>query len=62
MDHLSTPIRIGKTEIKNRLVLLGMGLGYGDNFRVNARMTRFFTERAAGGVGGFDVNLGFAVS
>jgi len=51
MSHLLSPIRIGNTELKNRLVLLGMGLGYGENFRVNDRMTRFFTERAAGGVG-----------
>ena len=51
MGHLFTPIKIGQTEVKNRLVLLGMGLGYAENFRVNARMTRFFTERAAGGVG-----------
>jgi 2,4-dienoyl-CoA reductase (NADPH2) len=51
MNHLFTPIKIGQTEVKNRLVLLGMGLGYAENFRVNARMTQFFTERAAGGVG-----------
>ena len=48
---LFSPIKIGNTEIKNRIVMLGMGLGYAENFRVGARMTRFFTERAAGGVG-----------
>jgi len=49
LTGLFDPIQIGKVEIKNRIVLLGMGLGYGENFRVNARMTQLFARLAGFG-------------
>jgi len=48
---LFEPLRVGNIELKNRIVMLGMGLGFGEIFRPNDRLISFFEERAAGGVG-----------
>jgi 2,4-dienoyl-CoA reductase (NADPH2) len=46
MKMLFEPIRIGKMELKNRIVMPTMGLGY-----MGKRLTNFYVERAKGGVG-----------
>ena len=46
---LFEPIKVGNLELANRIVMLGMGLGFGENFRPNDRLISFFAERAAGG-------------
>jgi len=51
LKRLFEPVRIGNIELKNRIVMLGMGLGFGDRYRVTDRLIRFFEERAEGGVG-----------
>ncbi len=55
MNMLFTPIRINTLEIKNRLVMAPMGLGYTEDNQVNDRIVVFFGERARGGVGLIDV-------
>lgn len=51
-DALFTPFSIGKMEVKNRLVMAPMGT-YGANMdgSVSEALTRYFEERAKGGVG-----------
>lgn len=51
-DALFTPFSIGKMEVKNRLVMAPMGT-YGANMdgSVSETLTRYFEERAKGGVG-----------
>ena len=50
--HLFTPGRIGNLEIKNRLVMLPMTMGYGEpDGSVGDRFITYFTERAKGGAG-----------
>jgi 2-enoate reductase len=51
-DALFTPLSIGKMEVKNRLVMAPMGT-YGANMdgSVSETLTRYFEERAKGGVG-----------
>ncbi len=46
MKMLFEPIKIGKLELKNRIVMPAMGLGY-----TGKRLTNFYVERAKGGVG-----------
>jgi len=48
---LFDPINVGGVELKNRIVLLGMGLSYAENYGVTDRLKNFFVERAKGGVG-----------
>lgn len=52
---LFSPIKINTLEIKNRLVMAPMGLGYTRDNQVNERIVAFFRERARGGVGLIDV-------
>jgi 2,4-dienoyl-CoA reductase (NADPH2) len=51
MFRLFNPCNIGKLEIKNRIVIPAMHLGYTENGIVNDRLIRFYEERAKGGVG-----------
>jgi 2,4-dienoyl-CoA reductase (NADPH2) len=49
--HLFSPININNVELKNRVVLTAMHLGYTPEGRVTDRFTDFYTVRAKGGVG-----------
>ena len=51
LNQLFRPIAIGPIELKNRIVMLGMGIGLGEMFRPNDQLTCYLKERAAGGVG-----------
>jgi 2,4-dienoyl-CoA reductase (NADPH2) len=51
MDVLFQPVCIGSLELKNRLVMPAMHLGYCDNGLVTGRLVDFYRERALGGVG-----------
>jgi len=50
LEKLFEPITIGSVELKNRLVMLGMGLSYIENYEVSERLKDFLVERARGGV------------
>ena len=49
--HLFAPIRMGRMELKNRLKLTPMGMGYCPGMRVSQQQKSFYHERARGGVG-----------
>lgn len=51
-EKLLSPIRIGNVEIKNRVVMAPMGVGFapGEN-KINDRYVRYFEARARGGQG-----------
>ncbi|TWH59476.1 2,4-dienoyl-CoA reductase (NADPH2) [Desulfitobacterium sp. LBE] len=49
--NLFSPGRIGQVELKNRIVMAPMALGYCDKGFVTDRMVEFFRLRARGGVG-----------
>lgn len=49
--HLFEPIRLGRTEIRNRVVLTGHGTGMGRDGKPDERMIRYYEERARGEVG-----------
>src|ERR1035437_6816613 len=51
LQHVFTPITIGGIEIKNRVRMSPMALGYAEDGRSTERYARFFEERAIGGVG-----------
>ncbi len=51
MSKLFDPIKIGRTEIKNRLAMSAMDLGFTSDGSVNDRFIDFYVERARGGVG-----------
>ncbi len=51
MHRLFNPSTIGKLELKNRIVIPAMHLGYAENGIVDDRLIRFYEERAKGGVG-----------
>ncbi len=53
MKYLFQPIKVGNLELKNRLVMSSMALGYREkDGRHSLRLTKFLTERAkAGGMG-----------
>ena len=52
LKNLFNPIKIGEMELKNRLVMLPVTTGYGeDDETVGDRFVDYFTERAKGGVG-----------
>ncbi|MBW1984292.1 MAG: NADH:flavin oxidoreductase, partial [Deltaproteobacteria bacterium] len=51
MFRLFNPCNIGSLELKNRIVIPAMHLGYTENGIVNDRLIRFYEERAKGGVG-----------
>ena len=48
---LFSPITINKMELKNRIVMAAMHLGYNEEGGANDRLIRFYTRRAEGGVG-----------
>jgi 2,4-dienoyl-CoA reductase (NADPH2) len=51
LKRLFSPIHINKMEIRNRLVMPAMHLGYTPGGFVSDRLIEFYQERAAGGVG-----------
>lgn len=55
MSKLYSTGKIGKVELKNRLVMAPMGLGYCDKGMVSNRMVEFYRLRARGGVGLIDL-------
>ena len=60
MRKLFEPIRIASVEIKNRIAMLPLGLGYGEpDGTVSDRLTDFYVERAKGGVGLMYVVCGY---
>ena len=51
-DLLFSPINIGNVEIKNRVVMAPMCMGFGQfNGKVTDAMMNHYVERAKGGVG-----------
>jgi len=63
MEHLQKllePIKIGDVEIKNRIVMSPMALGFcEDDGTVNDRFVEFYTQRAQGGAGLIIVVTGY---
>ncbi|MGE5403416.1 MAG: FAD-dependent oxidoreductase [Candidatus Saccharibacteria bacterium] len=58
---LFTPIKIRNMELRNRIVMAAMHLGYADEGYVTERFVRFYEERSKGGaglimVGGIDID------
>jgi 2,4-dienoyl-CoA reductase (NADPH2) len=51
MKRLFSSIQIGSLELKNRIVISAMHLGYAENGFVTDQMIRFYRERARGGTG-----------
>lgn len=51
MKRLFSTCRIGSLELKNRIVIPAMHLGYTEEGFVNDQIIRFYQERARGGVG-----------
>jgi len=51
MKRLFSSHNIGSIELKNRIVLLAMHLGYAKDGFVNDQLIRFYQERARGGAG-----------
>ena len=49
-DELWTPLRIGATTVKNRIMLSPHRQAYGDDNQPTDRMIAYYTERAKGGV------------
>jgi 2,4-dienoyl-CoA reductase (NADPH2) len=49
--NLSDTIKIGKLELKNRIMMAAMDLGYVDQGFVTDQLIAFYRERAKGGVG-----------
>ncbi|HDZ89697.1 MAG: FAD-dependent oxidoreductase [Deltaproteobacteria bacterium] len=50
-SHLFSPIRINSMNLKNRIVMTAMHLGYTPEGEVTDRLIDFYTARAEGGVG-----------
>lgn len=51
LKKLFEPIRVGSMELKNRIKLPAINLGYAVDEMVTQRLKDFYTERAKGGVG-----------
>ncbi|MFN9375959.1 MAG: NADPH-dependent 2,4-dienoyl-CoA reductase, partial [Novosphingobium sp.] len=49
--HIFSPLKIGHTEIKNRILMGSMHTGLEDQPDAGERMAAYFAERARGGVG-----------
>lgn len=49
--HLFQPIRLGRVEIRNRIVLTGHGTGMGRDLKPDDQMIAYYEERARGEVG-----------
>ncbi|TWE11678.1 NADPH-dependent 2,4-dienoyl-CoA reductase [Rudaeicoccus suwonensis] len=61
-DHLTAPLTIGSTTLRNRIVMGSMHTGYEDRSQHFGHLADYFVERAAGGVammitGGFAPNV-----
>ena len=50
-ETLFSPIKINKTEIKNRIVYPSMGVWYSMDGKLNNRYVNYYVERAKGGAG-----------
>jgi len=50
LKHLFQPLKIGSMEVKNRVVMPAMGMGFGidEDGCVNPQLTEFYVERARG--------------
>jgi 2,4-dienoyl-CoA reductase-like NADH-dependent reductase (Old Yellow Enzyme family) len=48
---LFEPIRLGRVEVRNRVVMTGHGTGLAENFLPSERHVAYYRERARGGVG-----------
>jgi 2,4-dienoyl-CoA reductase (NADPH2) len=51
LQKLFSPIRINQTEVRNRIAMPAMHLGYTPDGLMSDRFIEFYRERAAGGVG-----------
>lgn len=51
MESLQNPIRVGRVDVKNRLVLAPLSMHLTDKCRVSQRLIDFYADRARGGVG-----------
>lgn len=51
LEPLFRPLRVGSLEVKNRFLMVGLHLGYGEDGFVTQRETDFLVERAKGEVG-----------
>lgn len=49
--NLLEPIKIGSLELKNRIIMAAMNLGYADQGKVTERLMEFYRRRAEGGAG-----------
>jgi 2,4-dienoyl-CoA reductase (NADPH2) len=60
LQKLFEPIKIGEVEIKNRIVMSPMALGFcEDDGTINDRFVEFYTQRAQGGAGLIVVVTGY---
>ncbi len=57
LKNVFSPIKIAGIEIKNRIRMSPMALGYAEDGRTTDRYVRFFEERAKGGAGLIDMAL-----
>ena len=51
LKKLFEPIRVGQLELRNRIKMPAITLGYGTDDEVSERLKAFYAERAKGGVG-----------
>ncbi|MEA1958049.1 MAG: FAD-dependent oxidoreductase [Chloroflexota bacterium] len=51
LNHLFQPFNIGGVELKNRIVMLSMDTGYGDDWYASRRDRDYLVARARGGAG-----------
>jgi NADH:flavin oxidoreductases, Old Yellow Enzyme family len=52
LENLFKPVRIGKEEVKNRIMMLATSTGFAEaDSSVSERLISFYAERAKGGVG-----------
>jgi 2,4-dienoyl-CoA reductase-like NADH-dependent reductase (Old Yellow Enzyme family)/thioredoxin reductase len=51
LNHLFQPFNLGGVELKNRIVMLSMDTGYGDNWYASKRDRAYMVARAKGGAG-----------
>ncbi|MFC2001483.1 FAD-dependent oxidoreductase [Chloroflexota bacterium] len=59
--RLFEPITVGKVELKNRLIMLGMTMGLANDYKVNDRLINFLSARARGGAGLVTLGSAFPV-
>ena len=50
-DHLFSPLKIGKTELKNRISFLAHRTNFSENRRLSEQHLRYYLRRAQGGCG-----------